>query len=92
MKASELIQKIEAGALSAYASIYADLDDQKERYIGVIREFIAIYGDREARLFSVPGRTEVQGNHTDHNHGCVLAAAMYALVALLEKLVIKNRK
>ena len=76
MKASELIQKIEGGALSAYTHIYADLDDQKERYIGVIREFIAIYGDREARLFSVPGRTEVQGNHTDHNHGCVLAAAI----------------
>ena len=76
MKASELIRKIEAGALSAYANIYADLDDQRERYVSVIREFIAIYGDREARLFSVPGRTEVQGNHTDHNHGCVLAAAI----------------
>ena len=76
MKASELITKIEGGALAAYANIYADLADQKERYIGVIREFIAIYGDREAHLFSVPGRTEVQGNHTDHNHGCVLAAAI----------------
>lgn len=76
MKASELILKIEGGALSAYTHIYADLADQKERYISVIREFIALYGDREARLFSVPGRTEVQGNHTDHNHGCVLAAAI----------------
>ena len=76
MKASELIQKIEGGALAAYAHIYTDLDDQKERYVGVIREFIALYGDREACLFSVPGRTEVQGNHTDHNHGCVLAAAI----------------
>ena len=76
MKASELIQKIEGGALAAYASIYRDLDDQRERYMGVLREFIALYGDREAYLFSVPGRTEVQGNHTDHNHGCVLAAAI----------------
>ena len=25
--------------------------------------------------FSVPGRTEIGGNHTDHQHGCVLAAA-----------------
>ena len=76
MKASDLISKIEGGALAAYANIYADLADQKERYLSVIREFIALYGDREAFLFSVPGRTEVQGNHTDHNHGCVLAAAI----------------
>ena len=76
MKASELIMKIEGGALAAYANIYTDLADQTERYVGVLREFIALYGDREACLFSVPGRTEVQGNHTDHNHGCVLAAAI----------------
>ena len=76
MKASELITKIEGGALAAYANIYSDLADQTERYTGVLREFISLYGDREACLFSVPGRTEVQGNHTDHNHGCVLAAAI----------------
>ena len=76
MKASELIMKIEGGALAAYANIYTDLADQTERYVGVLRELIALYGDREACLFSVPGRTEVQGNHTDHNHGCVLAAAI----------------
>ena len=76
MKASELITKIEGGALAAYAHIYADLADQKERYTGALRAFIELYGDREAYLFSVPGRTEVEGNHTDHNHGCVLAAAI----------------
>ncbi len=27
-------------------------------------------------LFSAPGRTEISGNHTDHQHGCVLAAAV----------------
>ena len=26
--------------------------------------------------FSTPGRTEISGNHTDHQHGCVLAAAV----------------
>ena len=26
--------------------------------------------------FSAPGRTEISGNHTDHQHGCVLAAAV----------------
>ncbi len=27
-------------------------------------------------LFSAPGRTEISGNHTDHQHGCVLAASV----------------
>ena len=26
--------------------------------------------------FSAPGRTEIGGNHTDHQHGCVIAAAV----------------
>ncbi len=77
MKASELIKKIEGGALAAYAHLYGDLEDQKARYIGALENFIKLYGDdRDTYLFSVPGRTEVQGNHTDHQHGCVLAAAI----------------
>lgn len=32
--------------------------------------------DREVSLFSAPGRTEICGNHTDHNHGLVLAASI----------------
>jgi galactokinase len=34
-------------------------------------------GDAPAWLFSTPGRTELGGNHTDHNHGRVLAAAVH---------------
>ena len=30
----------------------------------------------QAYHFSAPGRTEISGNHTDHQHGCVLAAAV----------------
>jgi len=77
MKASQLIEKIQSGALSAYTHLYQDLEDQKARYIGALQSFIALYGDeRDAYLFSVPGRSEVQGNHTDHQHGRVLAAAI----------------
>ena len=77
MKASELLKKVECGGLSAYAGIYGDIADQTERYAAAIRSFIELYGDdREAYLFSVPGRTEVLGNHTDHQGGCVLAAAI----------------
>lgn len=50
---------------------------QHERYVSLAEDFAALFGeDRDARLFSSPGRTEVGGNHTDHNHGRVLAASI----------------
>ena len=50
---------------------------QYERYVSLAEDFAALFGeDRDARLFSAPGRTEVGGNHTDHNHGRVLAASI----------------
>ena len=38
--------------------------------------FAAAFDGAAERYFSAPGRTEVSGNHTDHQHGCVLAAAV----------------
>ena len=38
--------------------------------------FVASFGASPARYFSAPGRTEIGGNHTDHQHGRVLAAAV----------------
>ncbi len=79
MKASLLIKDIENGALdSTLAHLYGAerVCAQKTRYTDAINEFIGIYGDDDVTLFSVPGRTEVSGNHTDHNRGCVLAAAL----------------
>ena len=39
--------------------------------------FEKTYGaEREVGLYSAPGRTEMGGNHTDHQHGRVLAAAI----------------
>lgn len=53
------------------------LDAQKARYKRALDEFSARYGDdRDLTLFSVPGRSELSGNHTDHNHGKVLAASV----------------
>ena len=76
MKASELKAKIIGGALAKYARLYDSVDGQKDRFIKLIDTFISLYGDKEAVLLSVPGRSEVCGNHTDHNNGCVLAAAI----------------
>jgi len=54
-----------------------DIEAQKARYIRIATSFEELYGaDREVSVFSAPGRTEVCGNHTDHNHGVVLAASV----------------
>ncbi|MBR5451525.1 MAG: galactokinase [Clostridia bacterium] len=60
-----------------FSSLYPDLEKAKQRYIDAVTEFENIYGEnREVRLFSAPGRTEIGGNHTDHQHGCVIAGAV----------------
>ena len=48
--------------------------------------FRAAFSQDPARYFSAPGRTEICGNHTDHQRGCVLAAAVNldALAAVAE--------
>ena len=76
MKASELKAKVREGALNKYAHVYADPEGQKARFSSLIDSFISLYGDKEAELLSVPGRSEITGNHTDHNRGCVLAGAI----------------
>ena len=54
-----------------------DIEAQKSRYIRIASSFEELFGsDREVGVFSAPGRTEVCGNHTDHNHGKVLAASV----------------
>lgn len=52
------------------------LELEKARYIHAIETFISLYGDQDIEIYSAPGRSEVGGNHTDHQHGCVLAAAI----------------
>jgi len=77
MKASELKKLLSEGALEKYAHLYRDVAAQTERFIAAIDSFVALYGDeKDIGIFSVPGRTEVAGNHTDHNHGCVVAGAI----------------
>ncbi len=67
---------------------------QRARYIKAIDEFAAIYGaDRDVELYSVAGRSELSGNHTDHNYGCVVAASIdldiIAVAAAREDCVIR---
>lgn len=59
--------------------IYVDtgvLAYQTERYGRAIKKFEELYGEQDAEIYSAPGRSEVGGNHTDHQHGEVLAASI----------------
>ena len=50
---------------------------QPERYADAVKSFIDAFSSREVQaVFSAPGRTEICGNHTDHQHGEVLAASI----------------
>lgn len=80
-KISLLKNEIESGAYdSRFKRVYVTdeaVKAQHERYVSLADDFAKLFGeDRDARLFSAPGRTEVGGNHTDHNHGRVLAAGI----------------
>ncbi|MDE6124240.1 MAG: galactokinase [Eubacterium sp.] len=81
MKPQEYIEAISSGKmddkLKAVYVLDSAVEAQKTRYINTIKEFINIFGnDREIIITSAPGRTEVCGNHTDHNNGKVMAASI----------------
>lgn len=82
MNCEELTEAIRLGRLDeALVTLYGNNDAaikaQKERYAQAVRSFGTLYpGSEDISIFSAPGRTEVCGNHTDHQHGCVLAAAV----------------
>ncbi|MBQ3227562.1 MAG: galactokinase [Clostridia bacterium] len=82
MNAQTLKENILSGALDVrFAKLYGSdegvLASQRARYAALIDEFASRYGaDRDIALFSVPGRSELLGNHTDHNHGCVIAGSI----------------
>ncbi len=58
--------------------LYAPTDHamQKERYSKLKEGFLKTFGTEPTHYFSAPGRSEICGNHTDHNHGKVLACAI----------------
>ena len=80
MKTAELKAAVLGGAFDErFTYIYGAeaLETQKQRYAAAIDAFAALYGrDRDAALYSVAGRSELSGNHTDHNFGRVIAASI----------------
>ncbi len=71
------------------AKIYAEenVAEQTARFLKLAESFKNDFGsENDLRFFSAPGRTEVGGNHTDHNNGKVLAAAINLdAIAITEK-------
>ena len=81
MKVKELIDAINSNECnSSLKAVYvsdAAVEEQKPRYIEALNTFGELFGyEREVCIMSAPGRTEVCGNHTDHNNGKVLAASI----------------
>ena len=61
---------------TTFSELYKDTDRQTARYRRLAGEFEELFRCKPKRYFSASGRTEVIGNHTDHNHGRVMAAAV----------------
>ena len=80
MQTEAMIKMIENGELDdRLLDIYVDatkLAYQKGRYVSALTYFETYYGASDVTIFSAPGRSEVGGNHTDHQHGEVLAASV----------------
>jgi galactokinase len=79
-KISSLTEKINNGNNPLFRELYGTdeviLKQQSVRYSSLMNDFKGIYGTDDVLLFSSPGRTEIGGNHTDHNYGRVLAGAV----------------
>lgn len=79
MRAEESLRLLETEqAKKLMAQLYGagQAEENAGRYRHVIEKFKETYGDGDVKLFSSPGRTEISGNHTDHNHGKVLAGSI----------------
>lgn len=82
MNTIETIQALESGAFdSSLARMYVCSGDAlvpyRKRFAAAVESFRAQFGDAvDIALFSAPGRTELGGNHTDHQGGHVLAASV----------------
>ncbi len=74
-----LVEGLQTGKFRGQlGAVYADDSHKQERRLRRAAALFADYfgTDRDVELFSAPGRSEIAGNHTDHNCGKVLAAAI----------------
>lgn len=65
MPAREILEKV-----------YGESAKSGERFAHISKCFAENFGDKEVEFFTSPGRTEMIGNHTDHNGGKIVAASI----------------
>ena len=53
-----------------------EIEEEKKRYLRLLDDAYELYGDGDYHFISSPGRSEIGGNHTDHQHGHVVAASL----------------
>lgn len=59
-----------------YINVDNDLNKIKKRYLDLVDATLNKFEDADYHLLSASGRSEIGGNHTDHQHGKVIAAAV----------------
>ena len=87
----DLVKKLKDGLYDAkLKDIYVDekkISCERNRYIKAVESYTVHFGEGEVSVFSAPGRSEIGGNHTDHQCGEVLAASINNdAIAIVQKL------
>ncbi|MEG7531577.1 MAG: galactokinase family protein, partial [Hungatella sp.] len=79
MNIKETMQLLEGEpAKQLMVKLYGEdaVESNIKRYQNTVDSFYQEFKREDVLLFSSPGRTEISGNHTDHNHGKVLAGSI----------------
>ena len=79
MQAQKYIKALESGKFDRCLEWLYGEDRvlfQRQRYLAAVKAFSQQFGERDVQILSAPGRTEIGGNHTDHQHGRVVAASV----------------
>ena len=90
-KSTKELKELFAGesVVERLADIYVDesmIPYQQKRYVAAIEKFEELFGAQDVEIFSAPGRSEVGGNHTDHQRGKVMATSLNLdFIAIVQK-------
>lgn len=76
MKIKELENYLTKGCLNFTLIGKDDVSLETKRYLQLLKCAEETFGDGDYHYISSPGRSEIGGNHTDHQRGCVVAAAL----------------
>lgn len=76
LELSKYIDSISIDEVLRKTTCLQDISQEKKRYHNLLEEAKASFSDGDYHFISSPSRSEIGGNHTDHQHGNVLAATL----------------